>query len=213
LPTKLKHKFDVIFARERRMARSVALQAIKPKPFSVWEVLIPVIFILGFMRSKEQREIFVQNLLFTKKLALEAAYDLIKKGHTREAVVARIKKKTDELLASVPNDVYSEAIRREQMQEMDLLIDHYAKLIQAEGQVYAQLVVVAYHTREAYLNFQEELKRAEDKVTQTARLTLGSQTDPDMVARIQTATEQWRRAEVERIFSSINPQPPEPSGC
>ena len=213
MPTKLKNKFDVIFARERRMAKSVAFQAIKPKPFSVWEVLIPVVFILSFMRSKEQREIFAQNLLFTKKLALEAAFDLIKKGHSRETVVDRIKKKTDGLLASLPQEVYSEAIRQEQMKEMDLLIDHYARLIQAEGENYAELVIVAYPTREAYLNFQEKLKRAEEKVTQTARLTLGAKTDPDMVARIQAATAQVRQAEVELIFNSVNPHPPEPSGC
>jgi triphosphoribosyl-dephospho-CoA synthetase len=201
LPTKLKNKFDVIFAWERRMAKSVAFQAIKPKPFSVWEVLIPVIFILNFMRSKEQREIFAQNLLFTKKLALEAAFDLIKKGHSRETVVDRIKKKTAGLLASITQDVYSEAIRQEQMKEMDLLIDHYAKLIQAEGEDYAELVVVAYHTREAYSNFLEKLKRAEEDVTRAARKTLGDQTDPGMVARIQAATEQIRQAEVDRIFS------------
>ena len=49
---KLKEKFDIILARERRMAKSVAMQTIKPKPLSVWEVLIPIIFIFGYMKSK-----------------------------------------------------------------------------------------------------------------------------------------------------------------
>ena len=201
MSTELKKKFKTILFHEQTQAKSVALQAIKPKPLSVWEVLIPVIFILSYMRSKEQRELFTQNLLFTKKLALEAAFDVLKRGQNRETVVDRIKKKTAGLLASIPQDVYSEAIRQEQMKEMDLLIDHYAKMIQAEGEDYAELVVVAYHTREAYLNFLEKLKRAEENVTQAARKTLGGQTDPEMVARIQAATEQIRQAEVDRIFS------------
>ena len=111
------------------------------------------------------------------------------------------KEKTDSLLATVPQDIYSQAIRGEQMKEVDLLIDHYAKLILAQGEDYAELVVGAYDTKESYLSFQQKLKRAEENVTQAARRTLGAQADSEMVARIRTATEQLRRAEVERIFS------------
>ena len=71
MSTGLKKKADLILSREQRMARAIALKAIRPKPFSVWEVMIPVIFIMGYMKAKADREVFTQNILFTKKLALE----------------------------------------------------------------------------------------------------------------------------------------------
>ncbi len=186
------------------MAKSVAIQAIKPKPFSVWEVMIPVIFILSYMRTRENREIFAQNLLFTKKMALEAAFDMVKKEQSREVVMNRINSKTEGLLSSVPDGVYSDAIRQEQLKEIDLLIDHYCRLLKAAGKDYAALVMEAYQTKAAYIDLQEKLKAAEKKVTEAARQTLGTQTDSDMVARIETATDRLRREEVETIFSSTS---------
>jgi hypothetical protein len=202
LSTKLKKKFDVILGRERQMARSIAVQAIKPKPFSVWEVLIPVIFILSFMRSKEQRELFSQNLMFTKKMALEAALEMLNKTQTKEAVMRRILSETQQLLSSVPNGLYSDAIRQKQLKEIDLLIDHYCKLMQAEGNDYGTLVANAYHTKEHYAIFQDKLTSVEQEVTRAARETLGNQTDDRIAARIETASDNFRRQEVETIFGS-----------
>ncbi|MHC4458101.1 MAG: NF038143 family protein [Planctomycetota bacterium] len=196
----LKKKYDIILARERNLARSVALEAIKPKPFSVWEVMIPIVFILGYMRSKEQREVFSQNVLFTKKLALEAAYDMIQKNTSREAVIDRIKSKTDQLLSSVPANIYSKTIRQEQLKEIDLLIDHYSKVIQAEGEDYSSLVAGAYHNRDEFKAFQTRLKSAEEKVAQAARQTLGGNTDSAMAARIEQTVDKLRMAEAEKIF-------------
>ena len=154
------------------------------------------------MRAKESREIFTQNLLFTKKLALEAAFDMVKKEQSREAVMARVRSQTERLLSSVPAGVYSDEIRREQIKEIDLLIDHYWRLIRAEGSDYAALVVNAYQTKEAYRAFHEKLRSAEINVTEAARRTLGVQADSDMAARIEAATDRLRLAEVEKIFNS-----------
>jgi hypothetical protein len=200
LPTNLKKKFDIVFSREQAMAKSVALQAMKPKPFSVWEVLIPVVFILGYMRSKEQREIFAQNLMFTKKMALEAAFEMLKKNRSKTTVMRRVASETDSLIRSVSKGVYSNAIRQQQINEIDLLIDHYCKLMRAEGSDYAALVVNAYQTKTAYTRFQEKLTFAERKVTQAARETLGRQTDDEMASRIETATGRFRQKEYETIF-------------
>jgi hypothetical protein len=202
LPAELKKKFNMILSRERRMVKSVALQAIKPKPFSVWEVLIPIVFILGYMRSKEQREIFAQNLMFTKKMALEAAFEMLDKDRSKETVMRRIASETEILLSSMPNGVYSDAIRQEQIREVDLLIDHYCRLMRAEGDDYAALAANAYRTKTDYSDFQDKLASAERMVTEAARETLGHQTDNEMAVRIETATEKIRRQEVETIYGA-----------
>jgi len=192
----------MILAREGRMAKSVAMQTIQSKPFSVWEVLIPIVFILGYMRSKEKREIFAQNLMFTKKMALEAAFDMLHKDHPKETVMRRIASETENLLSSIPNGVYSEAIRQQQTREIDLLIDHYCRLMRADGDDYGALVVSAYHSKQDYRDFQDKLASAERNVTQAARETLGRQTDDAMAARIETVTEKVRRQEIEMIYNS-----------
>jgi len=202
LPAKLKKKFDLILSRERWMVKSVALQTIKPKPFSVWEVLIPIVFILGYMRSKEQREIFAQNLMFTKKLALEAAFEMLKRDRSKEMVMRRVASETASLLSSIPNGVYSDAIRQQQIGEVDLLIDHYCKLMRADGDDYAALAVNAYRTKMDYSDFQDKLASAERMVTQAARETLGHQTDNEMALRIETAIEKIRRQEIDTIYSA-----------
>ena len=184
------------------MVKSVALQTIKPKPLSVWEVLIPIVFILGYMRSKEQREIFSQNLMFTKKLALEAAFEMLKKYRSKKMVMRRVASETESLLSTIPSGVYSDAIRQEQIGEVDLLIDHYCKLMRADGDDYAALVVNAYRTKTDYSDFQDKLALAERMVTQAARATLGHQTDNKMATRIETAIQKIRRQEVETIYST-----------
>jgi oligoribonuclease NrnB/cAMP/cGMP phosphodiesterase (DHH superfamily) len=200
LPADLKKKFEIILSREQISAKYVALKALTPKPLSVWEVLIPILFILSFMKSKQDREVFAQNLLFTKKLALEAALDMIEKNKSRESVMDQIKSKTDQLISTLPDNLYSNAIRQEQVKEIDLLIDHYCKLIQAEGNDYDALVLSAYGNQEQYKAFHARLKDAEKKVAQAARQTLGVNTDSAMAARIEEAMNKQRMAEVEKIF-------------
>ena len=70
-------KFKIIFERERSMARGLALSLIRFKTLTVWEIMIPVIFILNYVKLKQSREIFVQNQMFTKKMALDAALDML----------------------------------------------------------------------------------------------------------------------------------------
>ncbi len=199
----LKQKFDLVLSREQRLARSIALAVVRPKPFSVWEVLIPLVFIFGYMRAKEEREVFAQNLLFTKKTALEAAYEMLRSGQSRQAVLSAVKSKTDHLLATAPQGIYSEDIRREQLLEIDLLIDHYRKLILAEGQDYPSLVVAAYGTKTTFATFQQKLQSAETRVAEAAARTLGQRADFEMAARIAAAAERFRQAEIEQIFKSM----------
>ena len=196
-----KKKFDIILFREQRMARAIAFKAIRPKPLSVWEVMVPVIFIMGYMRAKADREVFSQNMLFTKKMALEAALDMTRKEIPKADALMNVERKTQELLSSAPAGIYSEGIRREQLKEIELLIDHYSRLIQAQGRDYAALVVHAYRNRDGYTRFNGQLAAAESAVTQAARHTLGHQTDEEMAAKIQSAADGLRRQETETIFN------------
>jgi hypothetical protein len=195
-------KFKIIFERERSMAQGLAASLIRPKTLTVWEIMIPVIFILNYAKLKQSREILIQNQMFTKKMALDAALDMQKKDTSKETVMAQIQTKTKELVSSVPGGIYSDDIRRQQLKEIDLLVDHFTRLLNAAGKDYASLVIHAYQTAADYSSFLEALKSAENEVMGAARRTLGDQTDMETAAKIESITANMRTAEVKKIFSS-----------
>ena len=184
------------------MAQGVAFSLIRPKTLTVWEIMIPVIFILNYAKLKQSREIFIQNQMFTKKMALDAALDMKKKDTSKETVMAQIQTKTKELVSSVPGGIYSDDIRRQQLKEIDLLVDHFTRLLNAAGKDYASLVIHAYQTAADYSSFLEALKSTENEVMGAARRTLGDQTDMETAAKIESITANMRTAEVKKIFSS-----------
>ena len=79
----LKKRYDIILSRETALARAVAAATIKQKPLSVWEVLLPIIFIFSYIKSRESREVIAQNVMFTKKMAMQAALDMLKNDQSR----------------------------------------------------------------------------------------------------------------------------------
>jgi hypothetical protein len=202
LPASLKKKFDRIYNHERFIGNSVALRVVKSKPIGVWEFLIPIVFILHFMRNKQSRELFIQNYMFTKRHALDGAFKMLIKGLSREDVICGIEDKTRALLtAPETQGIYSETIRQQQMNEIDLLFDHYCILLDAEGEDYDELIRNAYGNRQKYFIFHEQLTSAEKKVSDAARQTLGAKADIDALLRIEKATEEIRLSRIGIIFA------------
>ncbi|MCJ7712988.1 NF038143 family protein [Candidatus Bathyarchaeota archaeon] len=209
MSTKLKKKYQIILSRELAMARSATLQVMKPKPFSVWEVLIPVIFILNYMRVKEQRELFTQNLIFTKKLAMDAALDMAKNNLNKSEALAKIDNQTKAVIAHVDKNIYSEEIRQCQIDEIDLLIDHFHRLLDINGEDYTTLIINAYQTKNNYIAFANKLKNAEKKVTSAACKTLGDKTDTSTLANLESAIDLIRQKEADKIFGTDQDQAPD----
>ena len=202
MPPILDKKYESILSNERSLAKAVSLSVIRPNPLTVWDITMPPIFIFNYLRLKSAREIFKQNFLFTKKLALEAALDMIKKGQNRNVVISRIEDKTSGILASDNQGIYSKEIRQRQLKEIDLLIDHYCRLLQAEGKDYASLVTNAYKNKENYTTFLGQLKGTEEEVKLAAMDTLGTQTPPEAISRMEEATDRVRMAVAEKIFGT-----------
>ena len=194
-------KYKIILEKEQSMARALALSLIKSKPLTVWEIMIPVIFILNYVKLKHSREIFVQNQMFTKKMALDGALDMKKKDVSKDTLMAQIDTKTQELVASVPGGIYSDDIRQQQLIEIDLLIDHYGRLLNTAGKDYASLVTETYQTAAAYASFIDALQSAEKAVMNAAHRTLGSKADTHTAAKIESISASMRAAEVKNLFS------------
>ena len=202
LPTFVDTKYSIIHSRERRLAKAVARSIVKMPEITIWAFMIPFIFFFIFLRYKRASETFVLNFLFTKKLALDAALDIIKKGQSRQDVLARIEDRTSDILAADKGGVYSEKIRRQQMNEINLLLDHYLKLLEAEGNSYESLIKNAYQTQDNYEAFLRELTLAEKAVNRVAIQTVGRTEDAtELVSGMEKAAERIRTQQAEKIFS------------
>jgi hypothetical protein len=191
-----------ILEQEVRLARSVAVATRPHRPFSVWEVLIPFVFILGYMRSRQQREMFVQNFIFTKKMALEAARDMCLDVLSYHQVLGRIEAKTKILLETLEPGIYAEAIRQAQLEEIRLLIPHYQRLFRTEMRRYADCITAAYPTHKDYLSFLDRLHRAEKNVAAAAVEIMGNGANLDMVKRIERCSHQLRLKKADRFYSN-----------
>jgi hypothetical protein len=201
MSAELRKKYNHIYAYERFIGNAVALRVIKSRPIGVWEFLIPVVFILHFMHNKQSREAFIQNYMFTKLQALDAGFNMLKKGLSREDALSAVAEKTRALLTAPEiREIYSETIRQQQINEIDLLFDHYCRLLSAEGRDYDALVRNTYGSRKNYLVFHRQLTAAEKKVSDAARQTLGPKADVNALVRIEKNTENVRQARIEKIF-------------
>ncbi len=201
LPDILDRKYESVLSRERSLARAVASAVIESKPLTVWEVVVPILFFFTFLQFKRSRETFALNFLFTKKLALEAALDRVKKGKTMEEAMAGVKQKTDEILAKDRKGLYSHKIRQKQLKEIELLLEHDDRLLQAEGGDFDSLIRNVYQSRENYEKFLTELDRAEKEVNRAAMQFVKNKSGQVILSRMEEAAERIRKAETERIFS------------
>lgn len=196
----LDEKFERILSQERRWAKRVSQAVLKPRPIGVWEVLIPVLLVFNHVRWKGTREVFEKNLLFTKQLALDAAMALTKGDEKREEILAGIQEKTASLLASDSHGVYSETIRNRQLEEVELLIEHYRRLLGTDGNDYTSLLTHAYGRLDRYRAFLERLEAAEKAVNLAALETLGTRADRQMLSDIEKFSREAREAVAQEIF-------------
>jgi len=202
LPAVVDTKYENILTRERKLAKAVARRVVKLPDVTVWAFMVPLIFLFNFLRYKRATEAFTLNFLFTKKLALEAALDVVKKGHGRQEALDRIHDKTTNILSADKRGIYSEKIRRKQMMEINLLLDHYIRLLEAEGKSYEAMMENTYQSIDNYQAFLRELALAEKSVNLTALQTVERTKEAqDMISEMEEAAQSLRTEQAEKIFS------------
>jgi hypothetical protein len=201
LPTVLDTKCNNIYLEERSVAKSVAEDVVGPQSAGVWDFVIPPVFFINLFKHKRKKEAFVLNLLFTKKLALEAARDMVDRDLTREAALAQADAATNSVLAGDSKGVYSDRVRQKQLREIELLVDHYHRLIMTEGKTFEYMLQGAYKSKADYLEFARKLSRAEKEVNHAALQTVGRNAAArDFIDRMEEAVEAIRQSDAGKYF-------------
>ncbi len=201
LPTVLDTKTKNIMAEERETAKAVAGDVTGTMAVGVWDFLLPPLFIINLLKHQRSKEAFILNFMFTKKLALEAAGNMLRSGLTKDESMAGVEQRTSTILSADRKGVYSEKVRLKQLLEVRLLIDHYQKLITSEGKAYPDMVKAAYTDRASFESFLGRLSAAEKEVNRAALQLAGKNPEAkDFVARMEEAVKQVRRRDLDNYF-------------
>ena len=191
-------KYDIIIAAEQQFAREVTLGVIYLRPPSGWQYLIPGMFIFDFLRRGSTIRKYTETFMFPRKLALEGARSLAA-GETRATIDQHLEGEIKNWL--IAHQLDSRDLVLAQKETVDLLLDHYVKLLQAEGQTYYDLIQHAYSSRENFDAHLQQIAAAENKVDQ-AILAIASD-DPAVKEKLQIEAQQVenrRRKILDDIF-------------
>jgi len=194
-------RYSAIRRRERGIAMTIAGGLIGARTVSVWDVLIPIVFIVRFASVQKRRELFVGNFLYTKLLALDGARKIMRNNSSRKQALAGIDEATKQTLAAHTAGVYCESIRASQMREVELLLDHFIGLLNAnQGLAYPDLVQAAYGRLARYEGFLERLELAENDVYQASCEMLGDTADTSFMDKVRASASRIRAHEAATIF-------------
>jgi hypothetical protein len=190
--------YQVALSAEESFSRSVALGLWMRRPLTAWHFLLPGMFLWDILRRRRAIQQYSTLFLFPRKLALDAARQMIE-GEERDGLLSRAENKIQEWLSG--QKVYSPRILRGHMEQIRILLDHYSRLLQAEGESYSRLIRNTHGTRENYEGYLARLSAAEGEVDQAlAEIQGGTAESWDRLRGEQVQVAQLRKKEVDRIF-------------
>jgi hypothetical protein len=190
--------YQIILKAEESFARTVALGVVVKKPLTTWHFIIPGMFIFDFLRRNSETKRYGELFLLPRKSALHGTLNVLK-GEDRKQVLSRVEEEIRQWLISLK--LYSERLLRGHMDQVNLLIDHYIKLFQAEGNTYQELVRNAYKTQDQFVGHLQRLVAAEQEVDgAVAEIHGGTPEIRERLRAEQVQVEALRKKEVQRIF-------------
>lgn len=157
---------------------------------------------LGVLRRMRSRRFIRKNLLFTKRLAFQAACE-VSRGQERGTAFRLVEIRTRETLDKDTRGLYTEKVRKKQLQEIDLLLDHYLKLMAAGGASYEEGARAVYPSRRDYEAFVRRLEGAEAQVLEASKsgVRRGSKRQrAGWFDRVRAVSAKVRSADLDRVY-------------
>ena len=178
-------KFDIILNAEQQFAREVTLGVLYLRSLSVWHYLMPGMFIIDFLRRTSAIRKYSETFMFPRELALQAARDF-PEGQNRDDLDARLEAAIKNWLADLKLD--SPDLIRAQKETVELLIDHYVRLLRANGESYYDLIQNAYSSRPGFEAYLREITAVENKVDRAILVRAGDK--PALKEKLQREAQQ-----------------------
>ena len=188
----------MILMTEEKMAREVTLGVIVTRPLTVWHYIIPGMFIIDFLRRGSALRRYTEHFMFPRKLAIDTAQALAQ-GEDEAAVFSHIESETRAWLNSL--DLYTPGLLNTQLAVIKLLIEHYGRLLKADGVSVYALIKAAYESRDNFQKHLDELTAAEAEVDRELIAKLGeTEKLKEKILAEQRQLEERREKIIEEVF-------------
>lgn len=198
--------YRAIWNHEADQANRIARRLIGASRVKLgWRMILLPIFLVHHVNYKKKLLLTRKNLLFTKRMAFDASKEIVG-GESRATQIRLIEIKTKKLLDKQRKGYYTEKLRRKQLQEIELLIDHYLHLLNSKEKRYADMIRATYASREKYLSFLNSLHKAEQEVIQAAITSMKKGSKQERLIwfrRVDEASKEVRIEEIEKIFPDV----------
>jgi len=195
---KRERNYRMVLSAEESFAQGVALGMWVQRPLTAWQYILPGMFVWDILKRHMAVQQYSSLFLFPRKLALEAALGMLG-GEDREGVLSMAGNKIQEWLSI--KKVYSPRILRGHMEQVRVLLDHYSRLLQAEGESYPSLIRNTYGTRVNYKGYLARLSAAEGEVDRgLAEIQGGTAESWERLRAEEVQVAKLREKEVDRIF-------------
>ena len=194
-------KYDLILSAEERFAREVALAVIVTAPISVWQSLIPFMFVFDFLRRQTTTRRYKEYFMFPRSLAIDTARDILE-GQDKADRLSGIGPEVEARLNRI--GLYSPAIHQRQMEVIDMLADHYLKLFKASGDTYEELIKNAYGNRHDFLAFTGQLAGSEESLDKAILEKVGG--NEKVREKILAEREQVKRLTEKKVDQIFQPK-------
>lgn len=190
-------EYNLILSAEESFARRVALGMIMKRPVKPWLQLIPGMFIFDFLKRTSEIRRYSQYFMFPRKLAINAARDMAH-GEDKDERLSRIENMVRAWLGSL--NLFSHRTHKAQIAIIHFHIDHYTRLIRADGDNYSDLVKNAYRTRENYEDHLNQLLVMEQEIDQAITEKIGEESLRQRLLSEQQEREEQRKKDLKTIF-------------
>ena len=194
----------IIWQHEVRQVDRIVKALLENKKVALnWKIILLPIFLYKVYQYRKDLRFTCKNILYTKRFAFDAAKN-ISQGKDQAWEFRQIEIKTQGVLNNEKKGFYTEKIRRKQLAEIKLLIQHYLDLFSSRQSTYAEVIRDRYPSEGNYLAFLSSLQKAEEEVIQAAITSMrkGSKKDRrQWFQKVKETTKKIRAAEAEEIYS------------
>lgn len=191
-------KYNMILAAEEQFAREVTLGVIVTRPLTAWHYIIPGMFVIDFLRRGSAIRRYAKHFMYPRKLALEAAR-AISEQEDKSSITSHFEEDVSLWLNALK--LFSPELVRTHLKLIDVLVEHYSKLLNAEGDAFNLLIKHAYQNRGNFNAFIDQITAAEKAVDKKVIEKLGG--DEKVKAKIlaeQQQIEKRRQKILDDIF-------------
>jgi len=212
-PVDLDLNHRLILKQEETYALRLAWCVLDKPQLSVWMILIPILLVQYFSRSKQHRAAllsFSEKVLQTKKQALDLAREELERSRAPEELEMGWAEDDPRAPRPPPEPEPSRAgpqapglatLEEAHRAEVELLKGHYRRLLTQRGATHVELIRGAYPTAGEYRDFLERLARAEAGVHRAVlAVRTGDEDSREVVSRMQGCARRLRDVEAALIF-------------